>query len=196
MENRLTTKELFETLNQWSRFIKKKVHLIACGGTAMTLLKIKASTKDVDFMIPNIAEHAYIKRILNDLSYKPARGIGLKRDNELYVFDLFCGNKIHTTELLKSPLEKENHIFIKNIGNIYLGALNYYDLIVSKIMRAAQVDFDDCELLYKVKKDEIDINVLRDRYRETCSYDVSEHRIKGYIDSFIARVNEVDENGK
>ena len=96
MEHRLTTKDLFDTLEQWSKFVKKKVHLIACGGTAMTLLKIKESTKDVDFMIPNSSEYNYLKKILDQLNYKPATGSGIQREGEPYVFDLFCGNKVHT----------------------------------------------------------------------------------------------------
>jgi len=112
MEYRLTTSELFETLTQWGKFVKRKVHLIACGGTAMTLLGIKASTKDVDFMVPVPSEWTYLRKVLSDLGYKPATGMGLKRDDEPYVFDLFCGNKIHTTELLESPLEEKNHILI------------------------------------------------------------------------------------
>jgi len=48
MEYRLDKKILLDELGQWNRFIKRKVHLIACGGTALTLLDIKPSTKDVD----------------------------------------------------------------------------------------------------------------------------------------------------
>ena len=55
MEYKIDKKALLEILEQWNRFLKRRVHLIACGGTAMTLLGVKASTKDVDFMIP-IAE--------------------------------------------------------------------------------------------------------------------------------------------
>jgi len=70
--------------------------------------------------------------------------------------------------------------------------LNYYDLIISKIMRGATVDFDDCELLYKARKGEIDIDILRNRHIETCSHDISDDRIKGYIDSFISRIKRGD----
>jgi len=191
METRLTTKELFEALEQWSKFLKKKVHLIACGGTALTLLKIKESTKDVDFMVPDRVEHSYLVKTLGQLGYKPATGAGLKMGDEPYVFDLFCGNKIHTTQLLESPLENNNHIFVKEFGSLYLGVLNFYDLIVSKIMRRETVDFEDCTLLYKVKRDEIDIDVLKKRYKATCRYDISQERIKGHMDSFIRRVKEV-----
>ncbi len=56
MEYRLDKKELIDHLRTWNRFFKRKVHLIACGGTAMTLLGVKASTKDVDFTVPEIRE--------------------------------------------------------------------------------------------------------------------------------------------
>ncbi len=51
MEYRLDKKVLLEVLAQWNNFIKRKIHLIACGGTALTLLGVKASTKDVDYFM-------------------------------------------------------------------------------------------------------------------------------------------------
>ena len=51
-EYRLTQQQLMDILVLWNRFLKRKVHLIACGGTALTLQGIKSSTKDVDFLIP------------------------------------------------------------------------------------------------------------------------------------------------
>ena len=71
MEYRLNKQKLFDILEQWNRFLKRKVHLIACGGTAMTLLDVKASTKDVDFMVPNVSEYAYLIKMLKSLDYEP-----------------------------------------------------------------------------------------------------------------------------
>ncbi len=67
MEYRLDKKYLLNVLEEWNRFLKRKVHLIACGGTAMTLSGIKPSTKDVDFMVPNIQEHQYLIKQLKAL---------------------------------------------------------------------------------------------------------------------------------
>jgi hypothetical protein len=50
MEYRLDRDALLDVLGQWNTFLKRKVHLIACGGTALTLLGVKESTKDIDFM--------------------------------------------------------------------------------------------------------------------------------------------------
>ena len=44
---RIDKRELMNTIRGWDTFLKRKVHLIACGGTALTLLDIKASTNDV-----------------------------------------------------------------------------------------------------------------------------------------------------
>ena len=89
MEYRLTKFELLNTLRGWSKFTKRKVRLIACGGTAMTLLDIKASTKDIDFMVPDSKEYNYLIQVLADIGYKrihPTRWE--KRYNELASYDI------------------------------------------------------------------------------------------------------------
>ncbi len=60
MEYRLTKNRLLDILGEWNRFLKRRVHLIACGGTAMTLLGVKPSTKDIDFIAPREREHDYL----------------------------------------------------------------------------------------------------------------------------------------
>ena len=45
MESRIDSQALLEVMALWNRFLRRKVHLIACGGTAMTLLQVKPSTK-------------------------------------------------------------------------------------------------------------------------------------------------------
>jgi peroxiredoxin family protein len=64
MEYRLDKQALLEVMEQWNHFMKRKVHLVACGGTAMTLLGVKASTKDVDFMVPIVSEYGYLLKML------------------------------------------------------------------------------------------------------------------------------------
>ena len=109
MEYRLDKDRLLDILREWNRFLKRKVHLISCGGTAMTLLGVKPSTKDVDFMAPKVKAHDYLIKQLKALGYKQSTGSGWKREGEDFQFDIFRGNYIHTTELLKSPLEKGRH---------------------------------------------------------------------------------------
>jgi hypothetical protein len=49
---RITGRELIETIDNWEHLISFKVNLIGCGGTAVTLLEIKESTKDIDMIVP------------------------------------------------------------------------------------------------------------------------------------------------
>ena len=181
MEYRIDKQTLLDRLSAWDSFLKKKVHLIACGGTALTLLGIKSSTKDIDLIVPSIAEYDYLLGILKQLGYKPASGYGWERGDG-FIFDLFRGNSVHTTELLQSPIEQGKHIPVKEYDKIYLGILNYYDIIISKLFRAASVDIDDCLLLVKYKKKDINLKYLEKRFKETASFDVSEAKVnKNYV---------------
>ena len=184
---RLNGSELIATITAWSKFVKRSVRLVACGGTAMTLLGIKASTKDIDFMVPDKNEYKYLVKVLSDIGYKPSTPFKWQRDGESFEIDLFSGNKIHTTELLESPLNEGNHIFFQRVGRIYIGILNFYDLISSKLFRGTTVDFDDCLSLVKASGDEIDKERLVRHYKEMASYEIAEERIKGHIDSFLKR---------
>jgi len=189
MQYRFGKEDLLDTLGRWNRFLRKKIHLIACGGTALTLLGIKDTTKDMDFIIPIESEYDYLIKVLQDLGYKPVTGAGWSRgDNR--IFDLFRGKQIHTTELLETPLKEGNHILLKEFSYIYLGILNYYDIIISKLFRATGVDMDDCLALVKARKDQIDIDLLKKRFLETSSYDVSQEKVNKELEYFLRIIKE------
>ena len=184
MTYRIDKQGLLDSLSAWNGFLKRKVHLVACGGTALTLLDIKASTKDVDLLVPETDEYNYLLKILKDLGYKSSSGVGWAREDG-FTFDLFRGKSVHTTELLESPLDKGNNIPVKEFSYIYIGVLNYYDLLLSKIFRGTSVDMDDCMMLMKAKRTEIDIARLSQRFKETASYDVSEDKVNNNLEHFI-----------
>ena len=184
---RIDKSGLLETLAAWNGFLKRKIHLIACGGTALTLLGLKDSTKDIDLMVPDLGERDYLLKTLKKLGYAPVSGWGWSRDDG-FIFDLFKGKSVHTTELLQSPLEKENHQVVKEFTYIYLGVLNYYDLIISKLFRGAEVDYQDCLTLVISKVKEMDFNLLDKRLRKTASFDVSEEKIIKNYEHFITLV--------
>ena len=150
----------------------------------MTLLGIKPSTKDIDLLVPEEREYKYLVKTIQQLGYKSASGSGWNREGG-FIFDLFQGNRVHTTELLASPLEEGNNIMIKEFSYLYLGALNFYDLIISKLFRGTKVDFEDCAALYKARKKEIDTEILERRFYETSSYDISEKRVNKNIVYFL-----------
>lgn len=184
MEYCIDKQRLLDTIGAWDGFLKRKVHLVACGGTAMTLLGVKESTKDIDLMVPNTDEYEYLLSILNQLGYKTASGWGWAREDG-FIFDLFRGKSVHTTELLESPLEEGNHILVKEFERIYLGVLNYYDIIISKLFRATALDLEDCFLLIKSKKKDIDLKRLEERFREIASFDVSQDKVNKNLEHFL-----------
>ena len=184
MEYRIDKQGLLDALGAWNGFLKRKVNLVACGGTALTLLDIKASTKDIDLLVPETDEYNYLLKILKDLGYSSASGSGWARDDG-FTFDLFRGKSVHTTELLESPLDKGNNIPVKEFSYIYLGVLNYYDLLISKLFRGTSVDMDDCMMLMKTKRSEIDIGRLSRRFKETASHDVSEDKVNNNLEHFM-----------
>ena len=184
MEYRLNKEGLLGNMSMWNSFLKRKVHLIACGGTALTLIGVKDSTKDIDFVIPIEKEYDYLINILKNLGYRNTSGVGWSRKEE-YTFDLFRGNKVHTTELLESPLEKGNNILLKEFTYIYVGILNYYDIIISKLFRGTGVDFEDCLGLVKFKREDINLEVLKSRFLKTSSYETAQDRVNKNLDSFL-----------
>ena len=190
MKYRLDKDRLLDILGEWNRFLKRKVHLIACGGTAMTLLGVKPSTKDVDLMAPKVKEYDYLIKQLKALGYKQSTGSGWKREGEDFQFDIFRGNYIHTTELLASPLDKVRHSLFMEFSHLYIGILNDYDLISSKLMRGTRVDFEDCLSLAEARREEIDIERLIRHFYEMISYDVAEQRLKPNIDHFLEILRE------
>jgi hypothetical protein len=190
MEYGLDKDRLLDILGGWNRFLKRRVNLIACGGTAMTLIGVKPSTKDVDFIAPKVREHDYLTKQLKVLGYKQATGSGWKRDGEDFRFDIFRGNRIHTTELLDSLLEEGRHSILMEFSHLYIGILNDYDLISSKLMRGTSVDFEDCLSLAEARREEIDIERLIRHFHEMVNYEVGEYRVRPNIDHFLALLRE------
>ena len=171
--------ELFNELSVWNSLLRRKINLIACGGTAMTLLNLKPSTKDIDLIIPNEEDHSYIVRILIEAGYKKeiiTRGIRLKSVTE-FEYDLFRGNNVYTAGLLESPLDEGNNLTIREWSYIYLGCLNYYDLMITKLFRGTATDFGDMSVLWQKIYKNMDFVKLKKRYEEHARYDVSEEKV-------------------
>lgn len=184
MKYRLDKQDLLDRMSIWDTYLKRKVHIIACGGTAMTLLGVKDSTKDVDLIIPEAAEYEYLIQTLKQLGYKPATGAGWTRGDG-FIFELFRGKRVHTTELIESPLKEGNHSLLNEWSYIYLGILNPYDLITTKIFRSLAVDIEDCLNLAQARGQEIDLERLEARFRETASLDIAEQKMLKNLDHFL-----------
>jgi hypothetical protein len=164
-----------DTLDNWDSLMNFRVHLIACGGTALTLLKIKDSTKDIDFIVPEENEYQRLMKFLKRLNYGDKGGGLAHEDDPNFIYQFWCGNRVFTTDLLDSPLEEDKHILIKKWTHIYLGALNLIDLIITKMFRGDQVDRNDCIAAFA--SGQVNPEELLDRYSEAARHDLNPEKV-------------------
>lgn len=187
---RLTSSKLMQTIDNWDSIMNFHVRLIACGGTALTLLNIKESTKDIDFVVPVIAEYEKLMKFLKAIGYRDKAG-GLEHpDDRYFLYQFWYGSRVFTTDLLDSPLETGKHIRIKEWPHIYLGALNLVDLIITKMFRGAGVDVDDCIAVFETGQ--VDADELLKRYFEAASYDLNPHKMMQNFIVFLDRLASKD----
>ncbi|MHC4103721.1 MAG: DUF6036 family nucleotidyltransferase [Planctomycetota bacterium] len=160
-----------QTLDNWNSLMPFRVKLIACGGTAMTLLNIKESTKDIDFIVPIESQHDRLMTFLREIGYDDGKG-GLQHpEDPNFIYQFWRGNQVFTTQLLESVLSKGNHSLIKKWSHIYLGVLNLLDLIITKMFRGTSVDVEDCISVFKTGN--VDPELLLERYANAALYDLN-----------------------
>jgi hypothetical protein len=191
MEYRIKEDELTRTLQAWDELIpgRGKIRLVACGGTALTLMGYKESTKDVDFLVPEPGEYARLIDFLGKTGYRQVTSYGWKRNTETILFDLYPGKKVYVTELLTSPLARGGSRKWKEWKKIKVSTLNPADLIISKMFRGTETDIQDSLLL--LSKERMDLKKLQTRYRETAQYDISEAKVLRNLELLLKRWQEM-----
>lgn len=155
-------KELFELLESISAFVEEKVQMYALGGTALTILGIKLSTLDIDINIDSPQQYNHICTIFERIGFTRIGTIRW-RTQEGLAFDLFYGSNILGTELLPDCLQQSK--LIKSFGNIELYTLSPYDIIISKLARGDERDFNDIRSI--LEKEKINVQKLIERYQKT-----------------------------
>ena len=129
--------ELLEWLKAVDKKLKKKIVLIAVGGTAMTLLGLKSSTRDVDFCIKSEDKKDFEK------------ALGKK-----FNVDLFTDGYIFSEQLPEDYAEKSKEIL--NLNSLSLKALSPVDIVITKAARLNARDEEDIRALSKyVDKEEL-----------------------------------------
>lgn len=161
-DREINANELFELLSSISKYVEKEIHLYALGGTALTILNLKPSTLDVDINIDNEEEYKYLCEVFEQIGFE-RKGTYRWFTQEDLAFDLFHGSNILGTQLLEDCLEKSG--FVKSFGKIKLYTLSLEDIIISKLARGDNRDFDDIKSI--LEHSEIDISLLIERYKET-----------------------------
>lgn len=140
--------------------LNEPLELFAIGGTAMVLKNIKEATKDIDFLTTESYEK--IRRLFSLA--------GLKEESSQKVCNIWRLDKtridiFYDGFIMGIPFPedwKEKSEKIKEIGNINLYILNWYDLIITKISRSEKRDIEDSIKIIKSQK--LDFNFLKKRY--------------------------------
>ncbi len=138
---RVAKNELLGFLEAFDGELDRDILLIAVGGTALTLLGIKASTKDVDFNIPSKEDYKEFVRVKDKI--KPGVQI-----------DCWSLNMVFT-EILPEDYVKLASLYKSDFDKISVKVLAPIDIACSKISRfddADMEDIKDCIEHYKIKK--------------------------------------------
>lgn len=140
----VSNKKLIAYLKEIDELLEEDIKIIAVGGTAMTLLKIKTSTIDVDFELIN-DDH----KIFSNVKELVPTG---------FYVDIFKNGFIFSQQL---PMDHLDHsIEIKTqFKHISLYALHPMDIVASKIPRLYDRDLEDIRMCidkYKLKKKDIE----------------------------------------
>ncbi|MBI2559459.1 hypothetical protein HYW20_09115 [Candidatus Woesearchaeota archaeon] len=129
--------ELVKWLRSIDKKLRSKITLIAVGGTAMTLLGLKSSTRDIDFCIKSDEKKDFSKAL--DKKFK---------------VDIFTDGCIFSEQLPADYSEKSKEII--RMKNIDLKALSPIDIIITKAARFNARDEEDIKALSKyADKDEL-----------------------------------------
>ncbi len=188
---RTDRQRLESILESWAQFVKSRVRLVACGGTALTLLNLKESTKDIDFIVPVEDEYRKLISVLQSIGYRQVTGYGWGHPQDNLIFDLYYGNRIFTTELIESPLLRGNSTKWRIFKKLEIYILNPYDLIISKMFRGDATDIEDSVVLIKSGPVPVNLDKLFRRYKETAAYEVQEEKV---IKNFGFLVDALKEN--
>jgi hypothetical protein len=134
---------LLELIKELDSKLTKQIDLFAVGGTGMTLLDLKASTKDIDFNLKS-SDFKEFKKALGKVIHG-------------YQIDIYCDGEIFSQHLPSDYVIKA--ILIKHkFKNIKLYSIHPLDIVVTKIGRLNERDWEDiidCVKKYNLTKKQI-----------------------------------------
>lgn len=137
-----------------------KITIIAIGGTALTLLNLKESTRDIDFDLPIEKDWKALVDLFKKLDFE-LEGFAWFTSTGLRI-DLFKWGYIFCTQL-PSDYVKKSKLALK-LDKITLKTLSLEDIIVTKLGRGDERDFMDIKQIYL--HSDIDNEQLAERFFE------------------------------
>lgn len=139
----LDNTKLLDFLDEIEKELTREIVVVAVGGTAMTLLKAKSSTIDVDFTIPD--------------PYYDDFQIAMKIVQPGFQVDAYHHCMVFVTSLPEDYV-KRSKIVKTNLKKIELRTLHPVDVIVTKIARLDERDEQDiesCMKKFKITKNQV-----------------------------------------
>ncbi len=155
-----TKQELLYFLKSIDSKLSRKIIIIAIGGTALTLLNLKPSTRDIDFDLPYAKDKNALTSLFGQLDFEQESfswftSTGLR-------IDVFSQGYIFCTQLPPDYIEKAK-VAVK-LDNILLKTLSLEDIIITKLGRGDERDFEDIKQIYlhaDIKNEELAARFFR-----------------------------------
>ena len=155
------TKTLEEIIIEFDRYLTRKTRIIAVGGTALTLLGKKASTRDIDLCFTEERGALSFIQSAKKMGYRsetPNKLIG-----KGVIIDIFSNGYIFCVQLPEDYSEKA--VKIRDFHRIELYALAPMDLLITKAARFNDRDKEDITTIIRSYK--IDEKQLVERWIRT-----------------------------
>ena len=124
---RLNKSELFDLLRIFDEEASRQICLVAVGGTAMTLLDLKLSTKDIDFTVP-AADKPEFDRVRNAVPHG-------------YDIDVWSDGTVFCVTLPADYIDRSSDVV--SYDKIHLKVLHPVDIVVTKAARLDARDVED-----------------------------------------------------
>lgn len=147
----LSSRQLIDFLEEVDKQLERRITLVAAGGTAMTLYRLKPSTVDVDFTGPK-----------EDIKLFEAVS---KRLQPGFKVDTWPDGQVFSQLLPADYLQKGERINTRRLKKIELRALQPLDIIATKIGRLDGRDLDDIKAC--VKTGRLSKKMIVERARHT-----------------------------
>ena len=150
-DRKIDSTRLLEFLELMGQGLPRRIVLVAVGGTAMTLLNVKPSTRDIDFTGPG-EDIGLFRRVLDATPH------GMKVDTwpDGQVFSQFL-----------PPDYLARSWKVRQLENIDLRALHPVDIVITKIGRLDdrdRQDIRDCIRAFKISKSAIERRASKVEY--------------------------------
>lgn len=134
----LSSRQLVDFLEEVDGELERKIKLVAAGGTAMTLYRLKPSTVDVDFTGP-----------MEDIELFEAVS---RRLQPGFRIDTWPDGQVFSQFLPADYLEKSERINARRLKKIELRALQPLDIVATKIGRLDGRDLDDIKACIRARR--------------------------------------------